>query len=432
MDAHCTKMHRDGVIKNGLIYQSGFKTKQMQLVVITHTLERLPHSSVQKVLQEMHRISNGYLVVNIGVFKGEVDTNIYPHFQSKLPAPIMESREWWLAEFQRAGFEVQETATARFAHWREAMLNPYKREEYPSPFFEEPYFAVNGPEKPSGGVFHLFRANRLRVAKDAPGGGDYEGKVKPRKGDSRESKMLDAAGIYRNRPHKTKVGDYVKERTEARREAHRKSPIKRANEERDALRKGKKPPGYTAQQWKKYTKNMRGDEVKYGHYKKQLDKLDKKLNSPLRQEVKDLGQTVKQLGSSQKEDTSRMSQEVKNLDKLMELRKTELEQRQGWARNKRLTSRRRMTVKRDIQRLTEEIAKLDQEKQSLQIEIMHREAEWSNAADKTVRRHRQKQRELIKRQSHVDRARADLKTKFNEKRKKHRYVIGGNVKDKWP
>ena len=90
-----------------------------------------------------------------------------------------------------------------------------------------------------------------------------------------------------------------------------------------------------------------------------------------------------------------------------------------------------MTVKRDIQRLTEEIAKLDQEKQSLQIEIMHREAEWSNAADKTVRRFRQKQRELIKRQSHVDRARADLKTKFNEKRKKHRYVIGSNVKDKW-
>ena len=59
---------------------------------------------------------------------------------------------------------------------------------------------------------------------------------------------------------------------------------------------------------------------------------------------------------------------------------------------------------------------------------MHREAEWSNAPDKTVQ---QKQRELIKRQSHVDRARADLKTKFNEKRKKHRYVIGSNVKDKW-
>ena len=33
---------------------------------------------------------------------------------------------------------------------------------------------------------------------------------------------------------------------------------------------------------------------------------------------------------------------------------------------------------------------------------MHREAEWSNAPDKTVQ---QKQRELIKRQSHVDRAR---------------------------
>ena len=84
-----------------------------------------------------------------------------------------------------------------------------------------------------------------------------------------------------------------------------------------------------------------------------------------------------------------------------------------------------------VSALERKLAKLDQEKQSLQIEIMHREAEWSNAADKTVRRFRQKQRELIKRQSHVDRARADLKTKFNEKRKKHRYVIGSNVKDKW-